>query len=75
MATRSASPAEPGPGPVPPSVMLLSVWQGQDANWHARVVLPDAAAHEFDSPFELARFLSRLPAQRGEAPAPAGGLR
>ena len=52
-----------------PWVMLLSVWPGVEGGtmggWHARVVLPDARTHEFDSPFELAQFLSRA----GPAPA------
>ena len=47
-----------------PWVMLLSVWlgagadAGMAADWHARVVLPDARTREFSSPFELAQFLS-----------------
>ena len=54
--------------------MLLSVWLDELAAWHARVVMPDAQAHEFTSPFELAQFL----AHRTRAPpGPAGrrGLR
>jgi hypothetical protein len=42
-----------------PQVMLLSVWLDTMAGWHARVVTPDARAHEFTSPFDLAQFLSR----------------
>ncbi len=58
----------------PPRVMLLSVWQDDLAAWHARVVMPDAQAHEFTSPFELAQFL----AHSTRAPprlAGGGGLR
>jgi hypothetical protein len=54
--------------------MLLSVWQDDLAAWHARVVMPDAQAHEFTNPFELAQFL----AHSTRAPprlAGGGGLR
>ena len=43
-----------------PWVVLLSVWPGagagggMTADWHARVVLPDARTREFSCPFELA---------------------
>ncbi len=84
------------PNPVPaartavdlaPKVMLLSVWAdtdvgaGRSAAWHARVVLPDARAIEFNSPFALAQYLNQLarertPAQGGTRPTGArGGLR
>jgi hypothetical protein len=29
-----------------------------NAGWHARVVAPDATVREFESPFELARYLA-----------------
>lgn len=47
-----------------PRVMLLSLWVGPGQAWHARLVAPDAAVHEFCSPFELARFLAQLPPRR-----------
>ena len=62
-----------------PWVMLLSVWPGDDAcapaGWHARVVLPDARTCEFDSPFELAQFLSRAGRMPPDAGSGSGGLR
>lgn len=60
-------------GPVAPRVMLLSLWQQDDAHWHARLVDADASVREFDNPFELARYLwsSERPAQ----PPRKGGLR
>jgi len=72
-ASRSPEPA------AAPWVMLLSVWLGADvattAGWHARIVLPDARMREFDSPFELAQFLSRPPRQPVEPGQVSGGLR
>ena len=53
-----------------PRVMLLSVWLDTAAVWHARVVTPDAQAHEFTSPFDLAQFLCRsvrAPPRAGDA--------
>lgn len=68
------------PGPAPASsaaaraaakVMLLSVWaeDGPGAAWHARLVLPDAQAIEFSSPFALAQYLNQL-ARGGVAARP-----
>lgn len=56
----------------PPRVMLLALWCNPGQPWRARVVDAEARVHDFDSPFELARFLC--------APAPPptrleGGLR
>lgn len=51
----------------PWSVMLLSLWAPPAGPWHARLVGTDADVHEFDSPFELARFVARV----ASAPAPA----
>lgn len=63
-----AAPAAP-----PSRVMLLSVWAGTAQPWHARIVLPDARALEFSSPFELARYLGQVD---GDNPPPQGsGLR
>lgn len=61
-------------------VMLLSLWAPPAARWHARLVEADAHVHEFESPFELARFLaqpaSAPPQSTLPTPAPAGsGLR
>jgi hypothetical protein len=39
--------------------MLLSLWAPPAAPWHARLVSADAHVHEFDSPFELARFVAQ----------------
>lgn len=36
----------------------LTVWLGHETRWHARVVSPDASERDFDSPFELARYLA-----------------
>lgn len=58
--------------PVPPRVMLLSLWR-QDAHWHARLVDADASVREFDNPFELARYLC---SNEHHTPyPPKGGLR
>lgn len=61
-------PTTPPSAAASPQVMLLSVWLDTSAGWHARVVTPDARAHEFTSPFDLAQFLSR----RLQAPPRAG---
>ncbi|MEO8125036.1 MAG: hypothetical protein ABI633_13395 [Burkholderiales bacterium] len=58
--------------PVPPRVMLLSLWR-RDSNWHARLVDADASVREFDSPFELARYLCLYEHQAPHPPK--GGLR
>jgi hypothetical protein len=59
--------------------MLLSVWPCADATatvgWHARIVLPDARTREFESPFELAQFLSRAVRQPAGSGQGSGGLR
>ena len=72
-ATRSPAPS------AAPWVMLLSVWPGADAGatarWHARIVLPDARMRDFESPFELAQFLSRALRQPAEPGQGSGGLR
>ena len=60
----------------PACVMLLSLWGPPAAPWHARLVGADAHVHEFDSPFELARFVAQ-PACVSPAAAdlPTRGLR
>lgn len=50
--------------------LLLTVQQqasGQ-AGWHARVLGADGGVLDFDSPFELVRFLSRAPPLPGALP-------
>lgn len=61
------------PPPAPDCVLLLGLWLAESGRWHVRLVEPDARVHEFDSPFELARFL----AQRRRPPEPGlpDGLR
>lgn len=56
-----------------PRVMLLSLWAPPGAAWHARLIEADQRVHEFDSPFELARFLAHatVPPARDSG----GGLR
>jgi hypothetical protein len=49
------------PADAEPTVMLLSLWSTSGADWHARLVAPDASVHDFTSPFELARFLAQPP--------------
>lgn len=66
------------PPPAAPLVLLVSVWPGaagSGCGWHAQVVWPDACSREFDSPFELAQFLSSPPRRSADAPARVGGLR
>jgi hypothetical protein len=60
--------------PAPRRVMLLSLWVSSGAEWHARLVGPDAAVHDFTSPFELARFLAHPPKPE-LPPVPGSGLR
>jgi hypothetical protein len=38
--------------------LTLTVWAEPGADWHARAVLADQTTRDFQSPFELARFLS-----------------
>ncbi len=64
MAEAAGAPAPGGEAP-PPRVMLLSVWSAAGQAWHARLVAPDAAVHDFGSPFELARFLAQPPTRAG----------
>lgn len=40
-----------------PTVMLLSLWCHPGEPWRARIVDSEARVHDFDSPFELARYL------------------
>jgi len=58
------------------SLSLRSLARGR---WHARVVATSGQVLDFDSPFELVRFLSQAPLLLAPArpvctAAPAGGL-
>ena len=60
---------EPAPAP---RVMQLSLWHAARGTWHARLVEADQSVHEFDNPFELARYLAAPPRQQEPS---ARGLR
>jgi hypothetical protein len=61
-----------GPFPGTPRQLLLTVWCPRPGEFAARAVLSDGTLHDFDSPFELVRFLS-LPGPKAAAtPAPPG---
>ncbi|RZJ08789.1 MAG: hypothetical protein EOP39_13055 [Rubrivivax sp.] len=51
---------------------LLTWWTPAPGEFSARLVLDDGSMHDFDSPFELARFLST---PMSNAPATSSGLR
>lgn len=73
VSTPDAVPASSAAAKAAAKVMLLSVWaeDGPGAAWHARLVLPDAQAIEFNSPFALAQHLNQL-ARDGVAARPGG---
>lgn len=50
----------------PPRQLLLTVWCPRAGEFAARVLLADGSVRDFDSPFELVRFLA--------APAPPEGV-
>ena len=52
--------------------MQLSLWHAARGTWHARLVEADQSVHEFDNPFELARYLAAPPRQQEPS---ARGLR
>lgn len=64
------------PAPLPVSAashqLLLSVWCPRPGEFAARAVLADGTLHDFDSPFELLRFLARPPTP---VPSSPPGLR
>jgi hypothetical protein len=76
-------PSLPPPGLAglpPPRQLLLSVWVPTPGGFAARAVLADGSLRDFDSPFELVRFLSaptrELPASLSETARETGsGLR
>ncbi len=72
---RALIPAPAPAVPLAPRVMLLSVWRCDQGIWHGRVVTADAVPHEFDSPFELVRFLDQLIRLRDSTGTPGRGLR
>lgn len=51
---RDAAPA----GTAAPRQLLLTVWCPRVGEFSARVVLADGSLRDFDSPFELMRFLA-----------------
>ncbi|MBT9456087.1 MAG: hypothetical protein IV097_05650 [Burkholderiaceae bacterium] len=52
----------------------LAVTLSPDGRWTARAELPDGSVKVFTSPFELARFVARVPARQPD-PAGRGSLR
>ncbi len=60
-------------GPTRPALLRVSVWLDERDGWRARARWCRDQSREFDSPFELARFLARFVDLR-RAPRP-GGLR
>jgi hypothetical protein len=50
-----------GPDAAPCTRLLLTVWTSDTGRWRARIELADGSAHSFESPFELARFVTRMP--------------
>lgn len=76
---RSGPAGEPCPAPpsaAAPRQLLMTVWQPGPGAFAARVLLADGSLHEFDSPFELVRFLGRPPPpEPAPAAATAPGLR
>jgi len=64
--SRKASPLDASGGTDPIELRLV-VWLEPGAVWRARVSGPGVAEREFDSPFELARFVAwpMAPASRG----------
>lgn len=55
--------------------LLLTVWCPRPGTFAARAVLADGSLRDFDSPFELVRFLSRPPGPSPARPPPTPGLR
>ncbi|MCB1996158.1 MAG: hypothetical protein KDG57_09830 [Rhodoferax sp.] len=53
----------------PPWQLVLTVWYPAKGEFRARAVMADGSLRDFDSPFELARFLYRPPPA---SPLPSG---
>jgi hypothetical protein len=68
----ASGPSAPRPTPRP-APLRLTVWLDDCEGWHARALWGRGQVREFDSPFELARFLARFGDVR-RSPRP-GGLR
>lgn len=54
------------------TLLQLTIWVDDSATWHARAEWGDRLRRDFDSPFEFARFVARLPET---PPRGRGGLR
>lgn len=67
----------PSPMSPPPATrqLLLTVWCPRPGEFAARAVLADGTLHDFDSPFELVRFLAAPPVRPGAPAAAPKGLR
>ncbi len=61
------------PSPLRAAALRLTVWLDEREGWHARATWGRGQWRDFDSPFELARFLARLGELR--RPPRPGGLR
>lgn len=55
--------------------LLLTVWCLRPGEFAARAVLADGTLRDFDSPFELVRFLARPPPVPPPPAPPPQGLR
>ena len=49
------------PDAAPAMRLLLTVWTADAGRWRARIEWADGSAQVFDIPFELARFVTRMP--------------
>lgn len=79
MSNTAATP-DPPPAPAPASpgrVLQLHLWAPPVDAWHVRLAEPGAPERWFDSPFELARYLSNSPvaAPPADTARKHGGLR
>lgn len=70
-ATKTVTTVTAAPAPPAGSLCLLvsvSTRSVAGGGWHARAVTPSGEVLDFDSPFELVRFLSKAHRQQGCAP-------
>ena len=67
----------PSPVPTVPATrqLVLTVWCHRPGEFAARAVLADGTLRDFDSPFELVRFLAAPPVRPGAPAATPKGLR